>query len=66
MVDEEHSDGEFVAVEHAVLIDVREVPDASQDRVRQFRSHHLFSGSRTCVCRGVMVIEWNIRQYSTA
>ena len=66
MVDEEHSDGEFVAVEHAVLIDVREVPDASQDRAGQFRSHHLFSGSKTCVCRGVMVIERNIRLHSTA
>ena len=35
-----HCDGEFVSVEQAVTVDVREIPDLAQDGHGQLGAHH--------------------------
>lgn len=43
-VDEVHGERELVLVQEAVLVDVRQLPDLAEHRVRQLRLHHLRLG----------------------
>ena len=46
-VDEVHGERELVPVEHAILVDVRQLPDLSERRVGQARLDHLLLGCGT-------------------
>ena len=46
--DEVEGEAEFINVQHAVQVDIRQLPNLAQNGVRQLRLHHLFPSHHAC------------------